>query len=414
MRTAPEAPKEIKKRANAQSVIQERKYELITPMFGGGVEPGHADPVTVIRGTEIRGHLRFWWRATRGGEFDGSLSVMKDAEDLLWGAASSEDKPRPSQVHVVVEVAQQHRGEPMGAHESSPVYEMRSPYGYVAFPLRESQGDLLKSVKFTLSIRFPEVFKADVEAALWAWEMFGGIGARTRRGCGALCLLSVDNVAAQQFPEDAGVIKKTITEQLAGFVSAGTWPGGVPHLSRSLEFKVTNPAPSPMHAWRSLIAALKSFRQQRNAGSAPNRPGRSKWPEPDAIRRLTSAAEEHATPLSSIDKFPRAAFGLPIIFKFKDDKIGDPPQTTLRGAGSDRLASRLVLRPLACGGEQGVGLAIILDPPSMPPGGLVLDGAPRNPSVQSDLTVAEAATIAPLSHPAPPEPDVLKALLRTL
>lgn len=415
MRKAPEAPKEIKRRANSDVVVQERKYELITPLFGGGVEPGHADPVTVIRGTEIRGHLRFWWRSTRGGEFSGSLSAMKEAEDLWWGAASTEAKPRPSQVDITVDVAQQERGEPMGAQERSPVYEMRSPYGYVAFPLRESGGDLLRGVKFTLSIRFPERFRADLEATLWAWETFGGIGARTRRGCGALRLLAVNGAAPEKLPADVEVIENKIKEQLASYVSTGTWPGGVPHLNGSLQFKVTKPEPSSLHAWRSLIAALKSFRQQRNAGTAPNRPGRSKWPEPDAIRRLFgTSASLHATPLSSVDKFPRAEFGLPIIFKFKDDKSGDPPQTTLQGPSSNRLASRLVLRPLACGTDQAVGLAIILEAPSVPPGGLVLDGAPHSPSVQSNLTLAEAASIALLSHPAPPEPDVLKAFLRSL
>jgi len=81
-----------------------RRYELITPLFGGGVEPGVADPVTVIRGSEIRGHLRFWWRACRGGQFGGSLTRMKEAEDLLWGAASTAKKARPSQVQIEVEV----------------------------------------------------------------------------------------------------------------------------------------------------------------------------------------------------------------------------------------------------------------------------------------------------------------------
>src|SRR5712692_5047904 len=72
-------------------ITQQREYELITPLFGGGVEPGFADPVTVVRATEIRGQLRFWWRAMRGGNpnFDGELRKMKQVEDLIWGAAST-------------------------------------------------------------------------------------------------------------------------------------------------------------------------------------------------------------------------------------------------------------------------------------------------------------------------------------
>src|SRR6266545_8104236 len=98
----PVAVPEVKVKERPDYVTQEREYELITPLFGGGVEPGEADPVTTIRATEIRGHLRFWWRATRGGQFDGDLQEMKKAEDRLWGAASSSNDTLPSQVNIQV------------------------------------------------------------------------------------------------------------------------------------------------------------------------------------------------------------------------------------------------------------------------------------------------------------------------
>ena len=65
-----------------QLISQVRQYELITPLFGGGVEPAVADPVTVVRGSEIRGHLRFWWRACRGGQFGGDLARMKESDSI--------------------------------------------------------------------------------------------------------------------------------------------------------------------------------------------------------------------------------------------------------------------------------------------------------------------------------------------
>jgi len=160
-----------------------------------------------------------------------------------------------------------------------------------------------------------------------------------------------------------------------------------------------------------MIGRLKKFRQTRNPGSQPNRPGRSQWPEPDAIRRLTGhRASLHASVLSNLDRFPRAAFGLPIIFHFKDKDRGDPPDTTLKGTESERLASPLILRPIACAGNQAVGLALILEAPRTPPGGLILKDAPSDPSVSASLTPAEARTITPLDG----ETDVLLAFLSTL
>jgi CRISPR-associated protein Cmr1 len=90
-------------------------------------------------------------------------------------------------------------------------------------------------------------------------------------------------------------------------------------------------------------------------------PGRSLWPEPDTIRNLTKQSRTHKgrqpIPLPPIDKFPRAAFGLPIIFHFKDN--GDPRQTVLQPKEFERLSSPLILKPLACQQDNYIGLAMI-------------------------------------------------------
>src|SRR5207249_3333503 len=163
------------------------------------------------------------------------------------------------------------------------------------------------------------------------------------------------------------------------------------HINRQMTFKVLGPRSNSVTAWEELIGKLKNFRQLRNPGTG-RIPGRSLWPEPDAIRRLSTSAPKHSVPLSMTQKFPRAAFGLPIIFQFKRDdvKAGDPPVTTLQGRDVQRLASPLILRPLACDGGQALGLAAVLESPRIPPGGLVLDGIAGRPGVVSDLVATEA------------------------
>src|SRR5260370_9973451 len=86
-------PPQVTPKRDETIITQVREYELITPLFGGGVTPNEADPVTPIRGTEIRGHLRFWWRACRGGnaEFNGALPKMKKAERELWRTPATEN-----------------------------------------------------------------------------------------------------------------------------------------------------------------------------------------------------------------------------------------------------------------------------------------------------------------------------------
>jgi CRISPR-associated protein Cmr1 len=69
-------------------------------------------------------------------------------------------------------------------------------------------------------------------------------------------------------------------------------------------------------------------------------------------------------------KFPRAAFGLPINFKFRDDDTvthqpnrsdKDPRKTVLQPQDAQRLASPLILKPLACQDNKYIGLAVILE-----------------------------------------------------
>ncbi|MEA4883824.1 MAG: type III-B CRISPR module RAMP protein Cmr1 [Clostridia bacterium] len=416
-------------------ITQTRSYELITPLFGGGAKPGRADSDLVIRGSGIRGQLRFWWRACRGGKFGGDLRRMREAESRLWGAASTPSKPRVSQVELAVKVTR--RGGPLTAF-SLQSREGRAPvarsvaavaHPYVAFPLQPEREairrdgtettihSLMGNVRFDLILTFPESERAEVEAALWAWETFGGVGGRTRRGFGALRLTSVDPKPSSETdqvatPQD---IRLLIEEGLHRHVSDGEWPDGIPRFAKDPRMAVTQVFDSATQAWNHLAKRLCEFRQERYPRNPPLTPGRSKWPEPDEIRRLTgSSCYRHRDPISEVRKFPRAAFGLPIVFHFKDEAAGDPSTTTLQGGaeGCERLASPLILRPVACDGGGAVGLALVLEGTSVEqiPEGLVLKGDQREYSVQAMLTNQEAATIQPLHG----DPNVLQVFLNSL
>lgn len=420
-------------------ITLQREYELITPLFGGGVAPGENDPITPVRGAEIRGHLRFWWRATRSGGL-ATIDALRAAEEEIWGSAS-----KPSPVSLVV--SQQSRGSAISSVTISTQQGQRnvdygapqSPYGYVAFPLRDREGSVLQGVSYTLQLTFPEDVAEDIRAALWAWETFGGLGARTRRGFGAVHCKSVHVVAGKEKPEEwlwqysCTDAETEILEDLKRRLSSGEFRQDVPHLSLNPQhLKVKKPAASdPIAIWRGLFDALKRFRQSRFASARTGRPaqGRSHWPEPDAIRDLTGQSlPNHSTPTYSprIMKFPRAEFGLPIIFEFKREDSHpsrpdkDPKKTSLEGVEHDRLASPLILRPLACANGQYVGIALILQTERTPPGGLALKNAQTKAPIASGLDshldpVTGEPTQIQANHPDyNGNADILQAFLDTL
>lgn len=371
------------------------RYQFLTYVIGGGVEQTdhhkHFDPVTPVRGASVRSQLRFWWRATNPNGFS-TLRELSEAEGKLFGSTHRGGALR-------LRVTEQ-PGDPEpvafleGKFNAVAGYE---GYDYGGFPLRDPLGkdhgklwDYGES-PFELEFSFPESLKKDMEAALWAWSRFGGLGARTRRGFGA--------VAQIESPMASG----------DGLVAGIDVPW--PHLTdKGWVAEQSGAASKDVH--RSLLKSFQRLRQGGGLGRDGERSyGRSNWPEPDALRRISGrAAYKFSTPKTNVDRFPRARFGLPIIFEFKDAGGGDPDKSTLsprvKGARKDRFASPLIFRPRRSetrlpAGYRGGGTsvryrasAVILAGPQ--PDELELDfGSDARPHlVQSELSAADVAALA--------------------
>lgn len=431
------APPEVKNNERPGWVTEIRKYKVITPLYGGGEETQKPDSVTTVRASEVRGHLRFWWRATRGGAFDGNLKKMREAEEKIWGSSGEMGKPGPSSVIVAIITANlgviDRPFEVIASRNGGPQVRGRSAskvHPYAAFPLQPEQRDARIGMEtkpvyldstFTLEVRYKKEFKQDVDAALWCWEQFGGIGARTRRGFGALQCLSINDDIVP--PQTVNSVKEYLIKNIENHIAkSGKWPKGIPHLGSNLErLKIINKNTDSISTWFEMIETLKKFRQFRRDNDRKGQ-GRSYWPEPEKIRKITRQRLPKHQPIpTQAENFPRAKFGLPIIFHFKDanrryplEPNFDPRDTTLQGANNDRLASPLILRPLVCSKDSAVGVAVILEWEPLnsnelftPPGGLILKDAPDNPAVHSDLEPEEIRNIKYLQG----NPDVLQAFL---
>jgi len=275
-----------------------------------------------------------------------------------------------------------------------------------AFPLqpgKKGTGDpgVLHRVSgtWTLVLLTPSAHTEEVKTAVEAWLLFGGIGGRTRRGFGAVDPGSSQNPRA-----------------FLSRLSAGGALSGVPSIGpTSRVVEAEDSFDSADGALRYGLDRLQSFRQRpgigRNPGKEdPKRPGRSKWPEADAIRRVTKQRSSlHRDDLDRIDAFPRAAFGLPIVFHFKDDD--DPKDTTLYpDSGRQRHASQLILRPFRTS-KGFVALALVLDGEPSATANLELRSIGHEALVKAtgQLTKAQAETIR--VHPAKGQTDVLGAFL---
>jgi CRISPR-associated protein Cmr1 len=195
----------------------------------------------------------------------------------------------------------------------------------------------------------------DIEAAIWAWTNFGGIGSRARRGCGALFCRETAPASVESIGDwYKGYLKAVGLDQQ----NLRAWP------TLPEKILIGSTAGKPVDEWAKVIEIMRSFRQGvgigRNPGSS-KMPGRSRWPEPETIRKITGSRMPKYQRLSHIpdDSFPRAELGLPIVFHFKDGQ--DPPESELCPVGKMRMASPIILRPMAFGdGSKAVQLIIWL------------------------------------------------------
>jgi CRISPR-associated protein Cmr1 len=105
--------------------------------------------------------------------------------------------------------------------------------------------------------------------------------------------------------------------------------------------------------------------------------------------------------------FPRAAFGLPIIFDFNvPSEVGEPATTELKPKHSERLASPLILKPMAVGDSQYAPIALLLPVSHLDTltlklmqGNSKLKELPRNSWWPLDATIQENAAkdISPMN-----------------
>jgi CRISPR-associated protein Cmr1 len=113
-----------------------------------------------------------------------------------------------------------------------------------------------------------------------------------------------------------------------------------------------------------------------------------------------------------IDKFPRAEFGLPILFHMPQPF--DDFDATLKGIGGiERLSSPLILRPIKCS-DGYLGIGLILDTPRLPPNGLSLEGVEKENEVLAKLTKTEAEELTETLEVLNNEKDILEAFLKYL
>lgn len=341
----PTAPKELSRRRESPTESRQFEISLLTPMVGGAASAWVLNKTRPFREPSIRGHLRFWWRAFHDQQ---DPEALLEQESRIWG-----NTKQASAVSVEASGLKDTKWEklaPVAREEQS--YKGLPPYAL--FPLIDLTCDILRRGTFTLTLRYPKEFAEDIETTLRLWILFGGLGARTRRGCGSLrCDGLTRDIASPEALE--GWVRKIAPKG----PSRGTSNHPVLHNS-ALALKALG-AKEPdaiVPEWKRLIDAYGDFRQREGIGRAnrsreTNRPGRSYWPEPDVIRRRVKMPRDakHQPRHPAESWCPRAAYGMPLGIEFRNEPSDPKGRFEIRPKDkeTDRWPSPVILKLASLG-----------------------------------------------------------------
>jgi len=399
-------------------ILADLKLSVVTPMFGGGVEPGHIDEDNLIRPSAIRGHLRFWWRACNAARFT-SLDALHEEERALWGSAAKDNDPTTGPAVIGIRVLDIVDGERftyqlpqrLWRKENDNAHNELGP-GYALFPFTPQTNlppgalDGMVGISFRLQLTVASHAGKRVEwpnhdqcrdaagQALWAWIAFGGVGSRTRRGCGTLLCekngddlpedrLGKNQLGADRFKPSGDDVGQWLQTRLSDptYVAAPV----ARHITSVSMLAGCRIALGPtavrlIPAWKAAIQPMQDFLQgegiRRNRPyQNRNRPGQSYWPEVGAARAILNAPsgnddfDDAYTKLPLADatgrQFPRADLGLPRLIKVASENSAPVATVERDRVGFTRMASPIILKALSVSTTKAVPIALLLNAPHL-------------------------------------------------
>lgn len=283
-----------------------------------------------LREASIKGILRFWWRVLAIGR-ENSLEEVKEKEALIFGSSET------GQSNVLLMLILPERIEPI---ESGKILEYDSGdvagpgARYLGYGVIEAFGSAKKKTKAGEVIRpclkapidgvLRLLFKNgiseedinSVEAALIAMGLFGGIGARSRKGYGSFNLLELrrNEQVKFNFPEDIQDLKAKISNLFKKY-EIKAYEGRPEYTSYSTETRIDiiDTDKDPLRLLNSVGEAMQMYRSWGKDNRVNGKDAEKIFKDDHDLARQAIGQKVHKHPR-------RVVFGLPHNYFFSSDR----------------------------------------------------------------------------------------------
>ena len=326
----------------------EATYRVTTPMFCGGANQQAAE----LRLPSFKGVLRFWWRALAWSRLKGDLTAIKREEDALFGSAGG------GQARVSMRLDTTCRPETIPVDKILTIPSRKGTvgegarylgYGVMhAFPSRKSgtkAGQLTRAClrapfRFTVRMRGRNLNPAQLKSlshALIALGVFGGMGAKSRKGYGSLVMesLRLDNQEAWQAPQSIGELCERIGRLRPNHGPDG-WPDHTALTHTARHVLATADRTEPLEVLDLVGREMVRYRSWGHNGNVFGQPSEKTFQDDhDLMKSPSHTRNSHPR---------RIAFGLPHNYgKDREQQVG-PDESDF-----DRRASPLFIHIHECG-----------------------------------------------------------------
>lgn len=247
----------------------------ITPMFVGGADPRDPDPVAEgLRAASLRGCLRYWLRWLIGSD---NPVLLRDEEAKIFGGLNAASKLRPSPLRVRVEnvgrpsIYEWRRAAPSERGRTDKDFYYLGDVAFRRTKESNARRGLAPGAQLDLAFELRPFFELGAEgrmalerklsATLWLFFTFGAVGARSRRGFGALEIIDIlelnlideqagDYLKAASFnnPNELVSVWQSMQPGLSRFV-AGVLSLGFPNIGNTAVYVSERTCPS----WEALL-----------------------------------------------------------------------------------------------------------------------------------------------------------------
>lgn len=355
-----------------ESLIAE--YRITTPMFLGG---GNIQEAEGLRPPSIKGALRFWWRALNWGRFFKeqdfhimrALSRLHKEECRLFGATAEEDvegRQIGGQGIFLLSVYPRHINS-VSKEELDKIFNLRENcwhtyllgLGLCAYSeelerFKFQRGALLGD-RFSITLRFhnrrtQDGDKEQLEKALLALGMLGGLGNRNRRGIGSISIskLQGGNLTA---PINEEAWRKLLPKLINGDLPNDEPPLSAFCANSRIFFSPKIASKNTQNAgWYALEEVAQSFQLHRACGRNGKVNGidvqRKYSTDHDLAYKIATWSKGNPLP----DHPPlRSVFGLPSGYRLSSKKLNGKPvifknvQFNASGDSRTRRASPLLM-----------------------------------------------------------------------